>query len=170
MYILKRAKMYILGLTFIDSYAVFRPLDAEDLLTAVKLSIRLKADLYQDDLLICSWSQFSMEENIQKLLEKGIHTYEYKGRYSFKWKDDSKNINKYFVHFYSYKWEGKQYLQVFVHDYRTGEHEIEFKNNEELYSFIHKRYSHLDEENIHIAMFAVIGFKGLKLPDLKVAI
>lgn len=153
-----------------DSYAIFRRLDAEDLLTAVKLSIKLKADLYQDELLICSWTKFSMEENIQKLSENGIRTHEYNGRYSFKWKDDSKNTHKYYVYFFVYKWEGKPHLQVFVHDHRTGDHEIEFQNHEELYSFIQERYSHLYEENIHIAMFADIGFQGLKLPDLKVAI
>lgn len=157
-------------------YYIVRPcfrverLNATDLLTAVKISRDFEEDLYEDGELICSWLRLSMENNINKLHEKGIKTYILKDRYCFKWIDESKNIEQYYVHFHRFIWDGKHQLQVFVHDYRSGDYEVEFSSLNDVYSYIRNNYRCINEENVRLAIFDDEGYKGLKLPELKVAI
>ncbi|OHX42893.1 hypothetical protein [Cytobacillus oceanisediminis] len=135
------------------AYQGRKEISAEDLLTAVHISLNQEADLFEDGKLICSWLGLPMDQNIENLHRKGITTYVQSHQYSFKWTDENKNSNKIFAMFLSHVWEGEDMLQVNVHHYRASINEREFNNLDELHQFLFRNYPDIMPSFISVWVF-----------------
>ncbi|EWG08712.1 hypothetical protein [Cytobacillus firmus] len=135
------------------AYQGRKEISAEDLLTAVHISLNQEADLFEDGQLVCSWLGLPMDQNIENLHLKGNTTYVQNHHYCFKWSDESKNTNKIFAAFLPHVWEGEDMLQVNVHDYRASANEREFTSLDELHDFIFENYPEIEPSFISIWVF-----------------
>lgn len=135
------------------AYQGRKEISAEDLLTAVHISLNQEADLFEDGKLICSWLGLPMDQNIENLHHKGITTYVQNHQYCFKWTDESKNTNKIFAAFLPHVWEGEDMLQVNVHHYRASINEREFNNVDDLHQFIFENYPEIEPSFMSVWVF-----------------
>lgn len=145
------------------SYSRLVPIDADDVLTALKIAANYEAELYEDNHLIFSPFGFSREENTRRLLEYGITTYVSNNRYCYKYTDESKNKPVYFARFVEYDWSGKPHLQVHVHDYKSSKEDIKYDSIEAILEDVKQKYSHLPIEAISVGLYDDNGYTSLKL-------
>ena len=140
------------------AYEGRREIPTKDLVSAVKHSLNLEADLYQDGELVVSWLGLSMKENIDRLCEKGISTFVVNNRYGFKYIDKSMNKTLYYVVFYlSKRQDGTNQLDVQIHDYHSSTNEKLFRSFSEIFSYIKAEYKTIKEEFLYMWLFDDYG-------------
>lgn len=148
-------------------YSVARPygnmkkIDSKDLLDAVKYSVNLEGDLYQDRELVVSWLTLSMEENIERLHQKGIETYLENNRYGYRYVDESLNKVKYSAQFLL---SGDKHLDVTIHDYYSCESEKQFWSFSEIFAYIKAEYKGI-EDYLSIWFYDVNGATRVVLDE-----
>lgn len=130
-------------------------LKTNDILVAIKMNSNYEGDLYVDGQLAMSCLGLPMEENAIKLMKYGITAYVKNDRWRYKYTDESKNVKRYYVSPYAYKWDGVEKIQYNIHDYPTDKDVEEFESLKAVFKNV-RDYTELlsyDPEDVHVVIW-----------------
>ncbi|KQN96829.1 hypothetical protein [Paenibacillus sp. Leaf72] len=140
------------------------PIKSLDLLTAVRHCINVEGELYRGNELIIDFMALSYEENISNLLAAGITARDDGGYLLLSYTDPSLNTSNVFVWDYTYPWEGKMAVQIFIQDYEDSNAIVKFASLEEALQAMRDKYlGQFSENEISVYQFTDTGCEKLTL-------